>query len=387
MSTTATTDERELVEAAVGELIRAAGERGSITHAELLGMRYDAGLAWVDYPRGEGGLGVDPQWQEVVADRLQAAGLLDVADQRAAQRGLFAPVLHEYGTEAQRQRYLRSIFTEDERWCLLLSEPNAGSDLGGLSTRAERDGDRWIVNGQKVWTSVAHLAKHGLLLARHDPEAPRYRGLTVFIVDMKSPGVDVRPLRQMTGDAEFNEVFFTDVLIPDENRVGELGAGWPVMMSAIAHERLIIGGEITMSDAGPMADVWAAWKRAMPSDPVLVDRMAALWIESEAIRMYGLCANERNQTGMPGFESTVLKLAFTQFIQRAYEFIVDVSGPEGILYPDEYEFTIYDDLSLLGHDPRRNFLAARSRTIGGGTSEVQRTNLGERALGLPKEPK
>ena len=385
--TVAISNEEKLVEGTIRDFIASIGDPKSLPHTEMLVKRYEAGLAWVDYPVGEGGLGVGSHWQEVVENRLHDAGMLDISDQRAAQRGLFAPVLREYGTPAQRQKYLRGIFTEEERWCLLLSEPNAGSDLGGLSTRADRDGDRWVVNGQKVWTSLAHLAQYGLLLARHDQDAPRYRGLTTFVIDMKAPGVDVRPLRQMTGDAEFNEVFFTDVLVPDEQRVGELGAGWPVMMSAIAHERFIIGSEITMSDAGPMTDVWAAWKKAMPDDPILHDRMATLWTESEAIRMYGLASSERIQAGQPGFESTVLKLAFTQFIQRAYELIVDVSGPEGILYPDEYEFNLYDDLSLLGHDPRRNFLAARSRTIGGGTSEVQRTNLGERALGLPKEPK
>jgi alkylation response protein AidB-like acyl-CoA dehydrogenase len=381
------TNDQAVVEASLQEFIDSIGDPASMSHTELLAKRFDAGLGWVNYPVGEGGLGVGPEWQEVVEQRLHDAKLFDMSDQRASARGLFGPVLHEYASDAIRQQHLRGLFTDEERWCLLLSEPNAGSDLGNLSTRADRDGDHWIVNGQKVWSSLAHKAELGLLLARSDQEAPRYRGLTVYIINMKAPGIEVRPLRQMTGDAEFNEVFFTDVLVPDENRVGEPGAGWGVMMSAIGHERFIIGNEIAMQKAGPMSDAWRAWNEIKPEDPVLQDRMTALWLESEVIRIYSLSALERYQAGRPGFESAVLKLMYTQFIQKAYELIVDISGPQGVLYPDNYEFALYDDLVLDGHDPRRNFLATRARTIGGGTSEVVRTNLGERALGLPKEPR
>jgi alkylation response protein AidB-like acyl-CoA dehydrogenase len=283
---------------------------------------------------------------------------------------------------------MRGLFTGEDSWCLLLSEPNAGSDLGNVSTRATRDGESWILNGQKVWTSLAHLAKFGLVLARHDPDAPKHKGLTAFIVDMQLPGIEVRPIRQMTGDAEFDEVFFTDVSIPDANRVGDLGLGWTVIMSALATERFIIGHDITLRNAGPIAEALHAWAAAgINDDQVARDDMARLWIEGEVIRLYSLRSLERYHAGMAGAESTMLKLRFTQFLQDVYEFVVDIMGPEGILYENDYDFVVFDDFAIDGHDPRRNFLATRSRTIGGGTSEILRTNIGERVLGLPREPR
>jgi alkylation response protein AidB-like acyl-CoA dehydrogenase len=375
------------VETAVSALLASVESDPPPDHKELLRRRFDLGLAWVQNPREEGGLGVSPDFQRLVEDRLFEAGLLALSDQRAAQRNMYMPLLREYGTAAQRSRYLRGLFTEDEMWCLLLSEPNAGSDLAGVATSAVRDGDEWILNGQKVWSSLAHRADVGFILVRHDPEAARHKGLSVFIVDMHAPGVEARPIRQMTGDAEFNEVFFTDVRVPDGNRVGDLGQGWALIMAAVANERLVIGNDITMRGIGPLTDAMTAWQAAGISDETMLDRMTELWVEGEVIRLFGLRLVEANEAGHAGLESNMLKLRFTQFQQDIYEFIVDLMGPEGLLYPDDYEFHVFDEFGLDGHDPRRNFLASRSRTIGGGTSEILRSALAERALGLPREPK
>ena len=182
---------------------------------EFLGAQFDLGLAWVHFPEGFGGLGLSPKLQETINPRLRAAGAPSSGPRNPIGYGMGAPTVVTHGSDAQRTRYLRPLFTGEEVWCQLFSEPGAGSDVASLSTRAVRDGDEWVVNGQKVWTTVAHLAKWGMLVARTDPEAPKHRGMTYFVVDMQAPGVEVRPLRQITGEAEFNEVYFTDVRIPD----------------------------------------------------------------------------------------------------------------------------------------------------------------------------
>lgn len=377
-------EERRLVTDAVDAFVAATAADPPADHRELLRRRFDAGLAWVGNDVGDGGMGVDPALQELVDELLDAAGLIDVGDQRASQRGLFAPILVRYGTPEQRARYLRDLYTEDQIWCLLLSEPDAGSDLASLSTRADRDGDSWMVNGQKVWTSMAHKADFGLLLARADQGESRHRGLVVMIVDMSDPGVSLAPIRQMTGDAEFNQVFMSDVVVPDESRVGDVGAGWGIMMSAIANERFIIGNDVTMKDAGPLGDVLAAWRTCESPNPILRDRVTQMWIEAELMRLYSLQAAHAYRAGAPGAESTILKLRFTHFLRDAYELAMDLMGPRAMLFPDDYEFEMLDEFKMDGYDPRRNFLAARGRTIGGGSSEILRTSLAERVLGLPR---
>src|ERR1700757_3964840 len=193
---------------------------------EFWGAQFDLGLAWVQFPEGHGGLGLSPQMQGVIDERLRAAGAPSPFGRNPIGIGMGAPTVESHGSEAQRQRYLRPLFTCEDVWCQLFSEPGAGSDVASLATRAVRDGDEWVLNGQKVWTSFAHHARFGMVLARTDPEAEKHKGITYFVVDMHAPGVDVRPLRQMTGDAEFNEVYFTDVRIPDSERLGAAGDGW-----------------------------------------------------------------------------------------------------------------------------------------------------------------
>ncbi|MDP9463865.1 MAG: acyl-CoA dehydrogenase family protein, partial [Actinomycetota bacterium] len=216
----------------------------------FLGAQFDKGLAWVHFPVGDGGLGVNPKLQRVVNERLMAAGAPNPMYRNPIGLGMCAPTVVAWGSDQQKQRYLRPMFTCEEIWCQLFSEPSAGSDFAGLSSRGVRDGDEWIVNGQKVWTTLAHRSKWGLLVVRTDPEAVKHAGLTAFVVDMHAPGVEVRPLRQMTGEAEFNEVYMTDVRIPDSERLGDEGDGWRVALTTLMNERVAIGGAVARRGQG-----------------------------------------------------------------------------------------------------------------------------------------
>jgi alkylation response protein AidB-like acyl-CoA dehydrogenase len=292
-----------------------------------------------------------------------------------------------HGSEAQKQRYLRPLFTGEEVWCQLFSEPGAGSDVASLSTRAVRDGDEWVVNGQKVWTTVAHLARWGMLVARTDPEAPKHRGMTYFVVDMKGPGVDVRPLRQITGEAEFNEVYFTDARIPDSERLGGVGEGWHVSLTTLMNERVSIGGGVAPRGSGPIAEAIRLWneRHKNSNDRVLRDRLVELWIKAEAARLTNIRASQNRKVGTPGPEGSVGKLAFAELNKKIYELCIDLMGPEGALY-SSYEMRRSESV-MFSTDIRKSFLRARANSIEGGTSEVMRNILGERVLGLPGEPR
>ena len=240
MITTRSTPELEtdaaLVEARLTQLL-AAFPATTTSPDEFLRAQFDLGLAWVDYPEGCGGLGVSPKLQALVVNRLYEAGAPSARFRNPIGVGHAAPTIAVHGTDDQRTRYLRPLFSSEEFWCQLFSEPGAGSDLANLATRAVRDGDEWVINGQKVWTSLAHTAHQSLLLTRTDPLVPKHQGLTYFIIDMTTPGIDIRPLRQLTGDAEFNEVFLTDVRIPDSARLGAVNDGWRVAITTLMHER------------------------------------------------------------------------------------------------------------------------------------------------------
>jgi alkylation response protein AidB-like acyl-CoA dehydrogenase len=360
---------------------------------QFWGAQYDLGLAWVHFPEGLGGLGLDPKLQAVVDDRLQRAEAPSNRDVNFMGIGMAAPTIIEFGSDDHRQRFLRPAFTCDEIWCQMFSEPGAGSDLAALSTRAERDGDEWVVNGQKVWTTQAHVARWGLLLTRTDPDARKHEGLTYFIVDMHAPGVEVRPLRQMTGDAEFNEVYFTDVRVPDERRLGPVGAGWRVALTTLMNERVALGG-LAKEQRGQglirhAVRVGAARAR---QDRIARDRLARLWIEAEVIRLTTLRAQSLRQQGTPGPEGAILKLAVSEFQRRVFEGCVDLAGAAGMLISD-YEFRRPEVMGAgaLGDgddiDVVKAFLLCRGSTIGGGTTEIGRNILGERVLGLPGEPR
>ena len=275
----------------------------------------------------------------------------------------------------------------------MFSEPGAGSDVASLATRAERDGDEWVINGQKVWTTQAHVAKWGLLLTRTDTEAPKHRGLTYFIVDMHAPGVEVRPLRQLTGDAEFNEVYFTGVRIPDSDRLGEVGDGWRVALTTLMNERVTVGAMgKERRGQGDIRFAVELWQERGLDDPVQRDHLARLWIEGEVLRITNLRAQARRaQAGDPGPEGAILKLMVGTFQQRLFTFILHLLGPEGMLISD-YEMrrpaTQGETFGSDGNvDHQKAFLAVRGTTIGGGTTEIGRNILGERVLGLPAEPR
>src|ERR1700686_1586471 len=249
---TLTTDE-DLVRSRLRDLL-ADHDPASTAPVEFLGARFDAGLAWVSFPLGLGGLGVSPDLQGFVERELRAVDAPNEADRNVIGYGMAAPTNLTHGTEEQKQRYLRPLFTGEEIWCQLFSEPGAGSDVAGLSTRAERDGDEWLLNGQKVWTTLAHISAFGLIVARTNPDVPKHKGMTAFLVDMRSFGVEVRPLFQITGEAEFNEVFFTDVQMPDSARIGGEGEGWHVAVTTLMNERVSIGGAVTRRGGGPIAE-------------------------------------------------------------------------------------------------------------------------------------
>ncbi|MGH9030443.1 MAG: acyl-CoA dehydrogenase family protein, partial [Acidimicrobiales bacterium] len=235
---------------------------------EFLGARFDAGLAWVWFPEGHGGLGLTPRLQVPVERALRDAKAPSMAEVNVIGYGMGAPTVLTHASEEVKRRLLRPLFTGEEIWCQLFSEPGAGSDVAGLATSAVKDGDEWVVNGQKVWTTLAHMSKWGMLLARTDPNVPKHNGLTYFVVDMKAPGVEVRPLRQLTGHAEFNEVFFTDVRIPDGLRLDAVGAGWRVAMTTLMNERVALGGGVPAREAGPVHQAMKVWKDKTDKNPV-----------------------------------------------------------------------------------------------------------------------
>jgi alkylation response protein AidB-like acyl-CoA dehydrogenase len=356
---------------------------------DVRGAQYDLGLAWVWFPPGFGGLGLRPELQRDIDQRLRAAGFeYDAVARNGFGMYLAAPTIVAHGSDELKRRLLRPLFTAEEIWCQLFSEPGAGSDLAGLSTRAVRDGDEWIVDGQKVWNTLAHAADRGMLVARTDPDAPKHRGLTYFALDMHTPGVEVRPLRQITGEAEFNEVYLTEARVPDADRIGGLGDGWRVSLTTLMNERVTIGGAVSGRESGPIGDALRVWREHPERhDSVLRDRMAGAWIEAEVLRLTNARATANRKAGAAGPEGSVAKLAFAEVNKRIYELCADVLGPEALLYPS-YEMVRPEESALTGGlDPRKMFLRSRAYSIEGGTSEILRNILGERVLGLPGEPR
>jgi len=347
----------------------------------FLGAQYDLGLGWVHFPEGYGGLGLSPKVQRPVAVRLGEARAPVAYARNPIGCGMGAPTVVTHGSEEQKQRYLRPLFTGEEIWCQLFSEPGAGSDVASLSATAVRDGDEWILNGQKVWTTLAHLSRFGMIIARTNPDIPKHKGLTYFVVDMHAPGVEVRPLRQMTGEAEFNEVFFTDVRIPDRERLGDVGEGWRVALTTLMNERVSIGGAIQPQGSGIIREALAAWQRTDRTDEVARDRLMQLWSDAEVLRLTNIRAQQLRSKGVPGPEGSVGKIMSAELNKRVTELAVDLQGPEGMLYTS-YEF-VRPESALRWDCPQKGFLRMRANSIEGGTTEVMKNILGERVLGLP----
>jgi alkylation response protein AidB-like acyl-CoA dehydrogenase len=355
---------------------------------DFLRARFDAGLAWVHFPEGLGGLGAPRALQAVVNQELAAAHAPDNDPRRIAiGLGMAAPTILAFGTEEQKRRFLRPLWTGEEVWCQLFSEPGAGSDLAALGTRAVRDGEDWVVTGQKVWTSSAHTARWAILIARTDPDVPKHRGITYFVCDMTAPGVEVRPLRQITGEAEFNEVFLTGVRVPDAHRLGEVGDGWRVAQTTLMNERVAIGGGAVPREGGligVVADLWR--KRPELRTPELHERLLRLWVEAEVSRLAGERLRQRLAVGAPGPEGSAMKLAFARLNQAISGLEVELLGEEGLRYED-WTMRRPELVDFRGKDAGYRYLRAKGNSIEGGTSEVLRNIIAERVLGLPSEPR
>jgi alkylation response protein AidB-like acyl-CoA dehydrogenase len=294
--------------------------------------------------------------------------------------------------EDQRRRYLRPLFTCEEIWCQLFSEPGSGSDLAGLSTRAVRDGDGWVVTGQKVWTTRGHLARRGLLLARTDPDVEKHAGLTYFICDMHAPGVEVRPLRQMTGQGGFNEVFLTEVPIPDSDRVGEIGQGWAVSNTTLMNERSGAGHSTRGSSTADAVTVWHDRSdRSSNASLAARSELLDLWVDAEVNRLTSMRAGVLRAAGVPGPEGSVGKLAGASLGKRIGGLTVGLLGMEGSLY-GSYEMR-QPTYGIFGpeeevpdpHPLQRRFVSSPSASLAGGTDEIQRNIIAERVLGLPRD--
>ncbi|MEU5979903.1 acyl-CoA dehydrogenase family protein [Streptomyces sp. NPDC047315] len=366
----------------------AAHPPSTSTREAFLKARFDAGLAWVHYPEGLGGLAAPRALQAVVDAELAAAGAPDNDPRRIGiGLGMAAPTILAHGTDALRQRFLRPLWTGEEVWCQLFSEPGAGSDLAALATRAVHDGDHWRVTGQKVWTSSAHLARWAILVARTDPDVPKHRGITYFICDMTDPGVEVRPLRQITGEAEFNEVFLTDVAIPDAHRIGAVGDGWQVARTTLMNERVSIGGMRLPREGGMIGKAAATWRdRPELRTHHLHQRLLALWVEAEVARLTGARLRQQLAAGRPGPEGSAVKLAFARLNQRISGLEVELRAGEGLLY-DDWTLRRPDLVDFTGRDAGYRYLRAKGNSIEGGTSEVLLNIVAERVLGLPVEPR
>lgn len=325
------------------------------------------------------GLSADPIHQIVIDDELRRAGVSRPSNPIGI--GWAGPTILAAGTEEQKDRYLFGLLSGEDIWCQLFSEPGAGSDLANLGTRAERDGDEWVVNGQKIWTSLAHHSRYGILLARTDPDAPKHRGITYFVCPMDAPGIEVRPIVEMTGGHTFNEVFLTDVRIPHDHVVGEVHDGWRLAKVTLANERVSLssGGALwgMGPDAGDLLDVVRG--AGGVGDRLVRQRLVDLWIESEILRLIRLrTVTAAVQGREPGPEASIRKVLADEHGQRIMGLAKDLAGAGGMLMT---EGPLGTDVSWWGH----GYLFAPALTIGGGTGDVQRNIIAERVLGLPHD--
>jgi alkylation response protein AidB-like acyl-CoA dehydrogenase len=369
----------------VGDLL-AAHDPATTPPLDFLRARFDAGLAWVHYPPGLGGLGAPRPLQAIADAELAAAGAPDNNPRRIGiGLGMAAPTILAFGTPEQQHRWLRPLWTGEQVWCQLFSEPGAGSDLAGLATRAERAGDGWRVSGQKVWTSMAHQARWAILVARTDPDVPKHAGLSYFALDMTAPGVEVRPLRQLTGEAEFNEVFLADAPIPDTDRIGAVGEGWRVATATLMNERVAIGGGTLPREGGMIGGAVATW-RDHPElrTPGLHDRLLRLWLDAEVARIAGARLRQQLTAGQPGPEGSAAKLVFARLNQEISALEVELAGGEGLRY-DDWTMRRPEAANFYGRGPGYRYLRAKGNSIEGGTSEILRNIIAERVLGLPPE--
>jgi alkylation response protein AidB-like acyl-CoA dehydrogenase len=338
----------------------------------------DAGYVVPHWPR-PWGLDADPLLQLIIDDELKRAGIQRPINPIGT--GHCGPILVMHGTEEQKQRYIPPMLSGEEIWCQLFSEPDAGSDLANVATRAARDGDHYIVNGQKIWTSLGHEAQFGILLCRTNPDVPKHAGLSYFIIDMRSPGVEVRPIVEMTGAALFNQVFFTDVRVPADALIGEENRGWELAKETLANERVTLSRGGAQWGWGPTAQDLVALvrERGGAPNPVMRQRLARLYSEAEILRIHQLRLVAAAVYGTSGPESSVRKALSDPHGRDIFRLAKDLAGADGLL----------NDTGPMGADPMwwsGGFLFSPALTVGGGTSEILRNVIGERILGLPRDP-
>jgi acyl-CoA dehydrogenase len=340
---------------------------------------FDAGFGWITGPAHYGGRELPKSYQSIYS-AVESRYATPSQGPRGIGLGMVAPTILAHGTEAAKQRYLRALYRGDIIACQLFSEPGAGSDLASLQTRAILDGDEWIVNGQKVWTSGAHYSEIGEIICRTDPDLPKHKGLTGFIVDMHAPGVEVRPLRQMTGGASFNEVFFTDVRIPADHLLGDVNAGWTVALTTLMNERAAIGGGGGGAPSGGSELrrlIALARHLGVGDDPLIRQDIANTWINIQVARYNNERALAKIRSGqLPGPELSIAKLSLTQNLRRTAELASHILGPRMMADSGEWGTFAWSKF-LLGVPGMR---------VAGGTDEIMRNILGERVLGLPKDP-
>ena len=366
----------------------ASHDPASTSRLEFLRARFDAGLASVHYPPGLGGQGLPRALQSVVEAEFAAAGAPTNQPERIGiGLGMAAPTILAFGSDEQKARWLRPLWTGEEVWCQLFSEPGAGSDLAALATRATNDGDDWVVNGQKVWTSLAHIARWAILVTRHDPNLPKHEGMTYFILDMHAPGVEVRPLRQITGESEFNEVFLTDVRLPDSLRLGAVGEGWTVARSTLMNERVSIGGGAIPREGGAIGVLANLWRdRPDVRTPGRHDDVMRAWVDAEAARLTATRFRQQLAAGEVGPDGSAVKLTFATLMQRIAGLELEMRGEESLRHED-WDLGRGRDVPFLNRIAGYRYLRSKGNSIEGGTSEILRNIISERVLGLPSEPR
>ena len=330
---------------------------------------HESGWAGVSWPREYGGRGATLVEQAIYNEEFVRAQAPSAANVLGLAMG--GPTVIAHGTEEQKRRYLEPILSASEIWCQGFSEPGSGSDLASVKTRGVRDGDGWVVTGQKVWTTLAQHAKWCMLVARTDPDAPKHQGLTYFLMDMEQDGVQVRPLRQITGEAEFNELFIEEARVPDENIVGGEGNGWAVAITTLMHERATLAFGLQIAVKLALRELMGLVRESgATADPLVRDRLAQLYIEAEVLRLNayrGLSAIMRD--GVPGPEGSLGKWQWAEVNQALTELAMDLRGPRAVLHDDTWTF---------------RFLRARANSIEGGTTEILKNIVAERVLGLPR---
>ncbi len=340
--------------------------------------RYDAGLGWISGPTEYGGRQLPPAYDRLYANlegryKIPNMGFFGIG------LGMVAPTINAHATKEVKDLYLAKMYRGDLVGCQLFSEPGAGSDLAGLQTKAERDGDEWILNGQKVWTSGAHYSDIGEIICRTDPDQPKHKGLTGFVVDMRAPGVEVRPLRQMTGGANFNEVFFTDVRVHDSHRLGDVNEGWTVALTTLMNERASIGGGggggMGLASLTRLAQLVEHF--GVNDDPLVRQKLMDVYIHFQVAKYNNQRAMDKIKAGqLPGPEMSMAKLSLTNNLWRTANFVTDVLGPRVIADTGEWGTFAWGQL-LCG---------VPGMKVAGGTDEVMKNIVGERVLGLPKDP-